>query len=105
MKSQLKSLISENITALECDRASIAQNITYFYENCDKADLSESSMWNFNNLNAWKHAKRRVDSKLKRLRALQCEVKKLSAYTTTVSRSDVINGKAYVVSMITTKEV
>lgn len=105
MKSQLKALISENISALEYDRAVTMQNITFYYNFCDKDVASESSEWNFKELNRWKSYKRRVDAKLKKLRALQCEVKKLSAYTTTKSQSDVINGKAYIVSLITTKEV
>lgn len=105
MKSQLKALISDNITALEREMTVITQRITYLYWNCDKADTSDSSTWNFNQLNAWKSYKRRVDAKLKKLRAMQVEVKKMTTYTTKKTFTGTINGKNYMASTITTKEV
>lgn len=104
MKSQLKSLVSENIFALELHLENVRSSITYYYSECDKADDSQDSKNSFYNLNKAKIEKRKLDSQLKRLRALQVEIKKMVSYTTKKSTTTLIHGKDQHVLIFSTKE-
>ena len=104
MKSQLKALISSNITQLEIDLKNAEMYVSHYYDLCDKNDDSNDSKYFYAALNDRKKCKRKIQSKLKRLRALQVEVKQLSSYTTSKTKWKYVNGKPQKVTTITMKE-
>ena len=98
MKSQLKSIVAEQITKLEWDKVTTKSLIRIFYEHCDVADKSSDSLIYFKSLNIEKTRLRKIDDKLRKLRVLQNEIKHLVS-TTTLSSSVV--GNASTVTSVT----
>ena len=98
MKSQLKSIVAEQITELEWIKFNTKSIIRVFYENCDIADKSDDSQVYFKALNIKKTHLRKIDDKLRKLRILQNEIKHLVS-TTTLNTSVV--GNASTVTSVT----
>lgn len=98
MKSQLKTIVGEQIASLEWDKVTTKSLIRVFYEHCDIEDKSSNSLIYFKSLNIEKTRLRKIDDKLRKLRVLQNEIKHLVS-TTTLNSSVV--GNASTVTSVT----
>lgn len=76
MKSQLKILVSDKITELEEQREFLLADAAMYYDSCDISDKCTESKVAFYGLNLTKNEIRKVESKLKKLRQLQVNLKK-----------------------------
>ena len=98
MKSQLKTIVGQQIAELEWSKVLTKDYISIYYDLCDISDDSEQSKMAFKILNIQKTFLRKTDDKLRKLRVLQNEIKHLVS-TTTLNSSVV--GNASTVTSVT----
>lgn len=81
MKQELKALLKKEINYYQELRADIIGDMIYHDENCDVAKKDNSICeYHFHALNMAKNQFRKVEKKLKKLRAMQVNIKDMYFY-------------------------
>ena len=80
MKQQLKRIVAAEITVLQYELLDIKGQVVYFERRSNKDDTS--TVHYFQTLNRYKQLMRKTQRKLKKLVALQNEIKSMVGYMT-----------------------
>ena len=85
MKQELKRLIAKEITKYEEEYMVYKSCIKNFEVGANIDSDSRTSQLSFQYLNMYKNKIRRVSTKLKKLREMQCQLKQIVSFVTTKS--------------------